>query len=74
MKKDEAEAGLRRLCHVWRTETGKAAVPEDELYFSDYLTWVEQHHRSYLAFRSTVPAIDLAETWFDQEFHQSWRN
>jgi len=74
MKKDEAESAIRHLCHVWRTESGRSSTPEGDLYFSDFLTWVEQKYPQCLTFRSRVPALDVVETWFDQEFKQSWRN
>ena len=74
VKKDEAEKALRYLCHKWREETGRSNTPESELCFSDYLSWVRENSNSYLTFRSVMPVTDVVETWFNQEFHQTWRN
>ena len=74
MKKREAETALRHLCHVWREKTGRASVSENQLHFSDYLSWVQEHYGLYLSFRSVMPVNDVVETWFYLVFHQTWRN
>ena len=74
MKKNEAEKALRHLCGVWRKETGQEAVNEQDLHFSDYYSWITESHSVYLTFRSVMPVSDVVERWFDEEFHQTWRN
>ena len=74
MKKNEAEIALRRLCHAWREQTGRGAIDEQQLHFSDYISWVREGYGQYLKFKSVMPVIDVVEMWFDQEFHQTWCN
>ena len=73
MKKDETEGGLRSLCHKWRNEAGHADTPPEQLSFSEFEGWVQQHYPSYLDFRTTTSVLYDAEMWFDQEFKQTWR-
>lgn len=73
MKKTDAEPQLRRLCHVWKAECHPNTLEQD-LQFADFARWVKDRHPDLLAFRSTMGPMEDAERWFDQEFHQTWRN
>lgn len=73
VKKAEAEKAIRYLCHQWRAESGLGGVPENDLSFSDFLSWVRNKYSAYLDFRTTTSVEYDAEMWFDREFHQSWK-
>lgn len=73
MKKFECEAAIRHLCHQWRKESGLADLPPEQLSFSAFLAWVEQHNAACLDFRTTTSVTYDVEMWFDEEFKQTWR-
>jgi hypothetical protein len=73
MKKSESEPVIRHLLHKWRTDCGFDDVPNDELSFSKFYSWMEQNYPNYLAFRTTTSVRYDIEMWFDQEFKQTWR-
>lgn len=73
MTKTECERAIRQLCHQWK-RTHHANLGNQDVRFSDFRAWLEQHHAELLQFRSVMPAMDLAEMWFDDEFRQTWRN
>ena len=73
MKKPEAQAAVRRLCHVWKSEVFPTTTT-NRLHFSDFVDWLRQRSPEVLQFRSTGGALDAAERWFDSEFGQRWRN
>lgn len=74
MKKDEAERGIRYLCHQWAKIANVTPDPKVPPDFGAFLSWVENNHHAYLDFRSTTSIRDDVEQWFDQEFKQTWRN
>jgi len=74
MKKAEAEAGIRHLCHVWAELRGVEISPHAQPSFSDFYSWVNEHHHLYLDFRSTTSCRHEVERWFDAEMKQTWRN
>lgn len=73
MKKSESEPVVHHLLHKWRTDCGFDDVPNDELSFSKFYSWMEQNYSNYLAFRTTTSVRYDIEMWFDQEFKQTWR-
>lgn len=73
MKKSEAEAQIRSLCHDWRDEAGLAAVPPEKLQFSSFYAWLKQRSPNCLQFRSPMSPEYFIELWFDQEFNQIWQ-
>lgn len=74
MKKDEAEKGIRHLCYKWGELRNVVPDPAVQPNFSDFMSWVRENYPAYLDFRSTMPVADVVESWFDQEFRQTWRN
>jgi hypothetical protein len=75
MKKDECETAIRCLCREWAKERGIPYAPVDQPSFSDFKSWLSSKGYShYLNFRSVMGPDSDAETWFDQEFKQTWRN
>lgn len=79
MKKDEAERGIRHLCSIWADErgyhSGIYSSPDFHPSFADFKRWIhEKGYSSYLDFRSSTGSEYDAESWFDQEFRQTWRN
>lgn len=74
MKKDEAQRIIRALTHDWVRSTGFNKASGEMPSFSDFKTYVEQRTPDALRFRSTRGPIEDAETWFDQELGQTWRN
>jgi hypothetical protein len=76
MKKSEAEASIRNLCHLWR-ETRGLPLPDGTFHYSflDFKVWLDQKgYRHYLRFRPLAGAEHAAEMWFDQEMKQTRRN
>lgn len=73
MTKTECERAIRSLCYQWKS-THHACAASQDLRFSDFCSWLEQNHPELLQLRSVLPAIDVVEIWFDQEFQQTWRN
>jgi len=73
MRKPDAEAALRGLCHVWKR--GRFPdTPDGDLHFSDFYEWVRSNHPQLLEFRGTMGPSWHVEQWFDEEFGQTWRN
>ena len=73
MKKTEAETAIRALATEWAM--GLAEAEREHPSFSAFKTWLSQKGYShYLSFRSIMGADHNAETWFDQELGQAWRN
>jgi hypothetical protein len=73
MRISECEPVIRHLLHKWREDCGFGDVPEAELSFSTFYSWMEQKHSNYLTFRTTTSVRYDVEMWFDQEFNQTWR-
>ena len=75
MQKDECEKAIRQLCHEWAKVRGISSAPVDQPSFSDFKSWLnEKGYSHYLNFRSVTGPMYDAESWFDQEFKQTWRN
>ena len=74
MKKPEAEKQIRHLTSVWRNLEEYRSVDEQKLSFSDFYSWLKENYPQLIQFRSVMPTADVVEQWFDQEFHQTWRN
>ncbi len=74
MKKPEAEKHIRHLTSVWRNQEQYRSVKEQNLSFYDFYSWLRNNYPQLLTFRSVMPVEDVVEQWFDQEFHQTWRN
>ena len=74
-KKADCEKAIRYLCSAWAKERGIPSRPEFQPSFGDFKSWLSQKGYShYLNFRSVMGPLYDAETWFDQEFGQTWRN
>ncbi|OSI68564.1 hypothetical protein [Bradyrhizobium canariense] len=50
VKKSECEPVIRHLLHKRRTDSGLGDVPEADLSFSQFYSWMEQNDSSFLAF------------------------
>lgn len=76
MKKDDAEKAIRYLASQWQSARGLPLPPSDHHYsFGDFTRWLgEQGYSHVLDFRSTMGAQESAETWFNQEMKQTWRD
>ena len=74
MTKNEAEKHIRHLTSEWRRLEEYRSVDEQELSFSDFYSWLLENYPQLLDFRGRLPTRDVVEQWFDQEFHQTWRN
>lgn len=74
MKKPDAEREIRYLITTWRHQEPQRGLGNDELYCSDFITWLRNNSPGHLDFRSRIPVTDMIEFWFDQELGQSWRN
>lgn len=73
MQKAESEQAIRHLCHEWARQRGIQIPSTEQLSFSDFFSWMQDHYRSYLNFRSSTSVRDDVERWFNQEFSQTWR-
>lgn len=74
MKKPEAQKNIRHLTSVWRNQDQYRSINEQDLLFHEFYSWLRSNYPQVLTFRSVVPIEDVVEQWFDQEFHQTWRN
>lgn len=75
MKKSECEQAIRSLCHEWGHLNSIPSRPDFQPSFSQFTSWLQERgYGGYLHFRSVVGPEYDAEMWFDQEFHQTWRN
>lgn len=73
-KKADCEKAIRYLCGVWAKERGIPMTGEVHAGFSQFKSWLnEKGYSHYLNFRSTTGSDYVAELWFDQEFHLTWR-
>jgi hypothetical protein len=74
MKKSEAEKQIRHLTSVWRSLDQHRSVDEQDLSFTDFYRWLRDNYPQLVKFKSVMPVEEVVEQWFDQEFHQTWRN
>ena len=75
MKKSDCEPVIKALCHEWARLNGMPNRPACQPSFSQFTSWMrESGHGRYLHFRAVGGPEYVAEMWFDQEFHQTWRN
>lgn len=74
MKKIDSEKHIRHLTFVWRNQDHYRSVDNQKLSFHEFYEWLQNNHPQLLTFRSVMPIEDVVEQWFDQEFHQTWRN
>lgn len=74
MKKSEAEALVRSLCHAWK-ERIHPDVPDSDVSVNveDFSSWLRQEHPQVFSFRSVVSPLDEVERWARDELHQQWR-
>lgn len=75
VKKPEAEQAIRQLTHEWAAahviQPGSAEMPS----FSAFHRWaIDRGGAAYFQFRSVRGPLEDAESWFDQELRQTWRN
>lgn len=74
MKKDECERAIRYLCGEWARD---ARLTQSELQnprFSAFKSWLAaKGYSQYLNFRSIAGSDYDAESWFEQEFKQTWQ-
>jgi hypothetical protein len=71
----EAEKGIRYLCGMWAKEVGMSTPSGNppmsfEPNFSDFYSWVQSKHSTYLNFKSHSNVRYMVEMWFDNEFKQ----
>jgi hypothetical protein len=72
MKKSEKE--IRRLCQVWRSETGQLGTPSDRLNSFAFRSWLEQNHPEALTFQSSIAGVQYdVDLWFEKEFRLAGR-
>lgn len=74
MKKTESEKQVRHLTSVWRNQEQYRSINDQNLQFHEFYAWLQNNYPQLLTFRSVMPVGDVVEQWFDQEFHQTWRN
>jgi hypothetical protein len=75
MKREEAEAAIRRLVHQWAEVAGVCVGAAEQPSFSTFAHWADlQGYSGYFSFRSTMGALDDTQRWFDEELEQTWRN
>ncbi|MGV6396986.1 hypothetical protein ACTUVN_002681 [Pseudomonas caspiana] len=73
MKKTECEPVIRSLTHQWAALQDQS--PGWHPSFGSFVRWLrENSHDHYLDFKGVMPAMDVAEQWFDEELKQTWRN
>jgi hypothetical protein len=75
MRKDEAEAVIRHLCHKWAEATSFQPESGKMPSFRGFCSWLKDSgFGHYLDFRSRVDPEADAEQWFDEELKQTWRS
>ena len=75
VKRPEAERAIRQLTHEWAAAHGVQPGSVEMPSFSTFHRWVlGRGGAAYFQFRSTLGPLDDAESWFDQELRQAWRN
>jgi len=74
-KKADCEAVIRQLCSEYSSEKNIPMQADSQPSFQGFVAWVnDKGYGNYFNFRSTMGPMYDAETWFDQEFKQMWRN
>ena len=67
MGKMESQMQIRRLVHVWRTESRNDETPPEKLRFFHFLDWLREHHSELLNFWG-APSVEAdVHKWFDDE-------
>jgi hypothetical protein len=77
MKKAECEAAIRELCSQWQSEKGFPSENTADFHpsFTEFKGWaIGKGFGGYFDFRTVGGSLRQAETWFNQEFHQTWRD
>ncbi|MBV7379373.1 hypothetical protein [Maritimibacter dapengensis] len=74
MKKSEAERIVRYAAHKWVEETEQDLSSAGEPSFYEFREWLLERWSNALDFRSTMGPNNDAESWFDDELGQAWRN
>lgn len=74
MTKAEVRRRFPALLAAWRASPENARIDEQSLRFSDFFSWLKEHHPSTTKFRSVMGAEGDLEQWFDFATHQDWRN
>lgn len=75
VKRPEAESAIRQLTHDWAAAHGMQSGSGEMPSFSAFRRWVlDRGGAAYFQFRSTLGPLEDAESWFDQELRQAWRN
>jgi hypothetical protein len=75
VKRPEAERAIRQLTHDWAAAHGVQPGSAEMPSFSAFHRWVLGLGGAALfQFRSTLGPLADAESWFDQELRQAWRN
>jgi hypothetical protein len=73
--KGASERAIRNLVHDWTKETGFIVESGEMPLYSRFKSWAEiKGFGHYFVFRSDSGADFSAESWFDQELKQTWRN
>ncbi len=75
MKKSDAEAAIRLLCHKSAAATAFQPESGEMPSFRAFCSWLkDNNYGHYLDFRSRYDKEADAEQWFDEELKQMWRN
>lgn len=75
VKRPEAERAIRQLTHDWAAAHGEQPGSAEMPSFSAFHSWVvARGGAAYFQFRSTRGPLEDAESWFEQELRQGWRN
>ena len=73
MSVKEAEKGIRYLCGMWAKQREMSAPYGASSDFSDFYSWVQSRHLTYLNFKSHSNVRYMVEMWFGAEFKQRMR-
>lgn len=74
-KKAGAERAIRQLAHEWADAQGIQPGSAEMPSFVAFHRWaVDRGGAAYFQFRSLRGPLEDAESWFDQELRQAWRN
>ena len=74
MTKTEVRRRFPALLAAWRALPENSRIEEQALRFSDFFSWLKEHHPAATKFRSVMGAEEDLEQWFDFATHQGWRN
>jgi hypothetical protein len=75
VKRPEAERAIRQLTREWASAHGVQPGSAEMPSFNAFHRWVlGRGGAAYFQFRSTFGPLEDAESWFDQELCQAWRN